>query len=111
MTEPISESFLLSAFAFLGGGLLGALHFFWLWHATRNLYNARRPALWLLAGSIPRLAVVLCGFYLLSRGDPLRLTAALLGFLLARVIVIRRMRPPAGRGRATLAGDRERSWR
>ncbi len=77
---------LLSGFA---GLLLGAIFFGGLWWTVQKGMVAKQPALWFLGSLILRTTIVLVGFYLVGGGQWQRLLGCLLGFMLARVIVIR----------------------
>jgi F1F0 ATPase subunit 2 len=77
---------LLSGFA---GLLLGAIFFGGLWWTVQKGMGAKQPALWFLGSLILRTTIVLVGFYLVGGGQWQRLLGCLLGFMLARVIVIR----------------------
>jgi len=71
------------------GGLLGATFFLGLrWTVSRA---ALKGAGWLLfpLSFLVRVAILVAGFYLLSSGDWRRLLACLLGFTIARALVIR----------------------
>jgi F1F0 ATPase subunit 2 len=81
--------------AAVGGGLLGVLFFGGLWWTVRKAVRSSRPAGWLLGSGLVRTSVVLSGFYLLGRDDWRRLVAGLIGFIVARLLVIRLTRPLA----------------
>ncbi len=83
-------SFLLSGFA---GLLLGGFFFGGLWWTVRQSLLAKQPALWLLGSLFLRTIVVLVGFHFIGGGQWQKLLYCLLGFTLARVIVIRLTRP------------------
>lgn len=77
-----------------GVGLgVGFIYFWGLWYTLQRLPQSRRPALLMLGSYLLRLAVVLGGLYLIMDEDMLRVSVALLGVLLARVILVRRLRP------------------
>lgn len=84
--------------ALLGGALLGAFYLWALWVTTRRMTTARRPALLLVASLLGRMAVLLGGFWLIADGRWERLLAALAGFVVARVLTLRRLHrhAPAG---------------
>lgn len=86
--------------SFAAGGLLGLVVFVGLWLTVRGLDVARRPALRMLGGQALRFALVLGVFYLIiTYGGWQHVLAALLGFTLLRVVVVRRIRPrPAQKG-------------
>lgn len=75
--------------AWLAGGLLGALFFGGLWWTVRRGVSSARPGLWFIVSLLLRSSIVLAGFYYVGRGHWERLVACLLGFILARFIVLR----------------------
>jgi F1F0 ATPase subunit 2 len=81
-------STLTLALALLGGILLGVIFFGGLWWTVRHGLLLPAPALWFSASSLIRTAVALGGFYVVSHGEWRRLLACLLGFFLARIIVM-----------------------
>ena len=84
------------ALALLAGALLGAFFFGGLWWTVQKGVASERPALWFLGSLLLRTGVILAGFYFVSQGHWSRLVACLLGFLIARVIVVKRLtRAPA----------------
>jgi F1F0 ATPase subunit 2 len=80
--------------AWAAGGLLGALFFGGLWWTVRRGVSSPRPALWFFGSLLLRMSLVLAGFYFVGRGHWERLAACLLGFILARFIVMRLTRTP-----------------
>ncbi|MCC8998835.1 MAG: ATP synthase subunit I [Candidatus Contendobacter sp.] len=92
MTEILSG--LLAAF---GGLILGLCYFAGLWFTLQRLPYHPHPALWVAGSFALRLTVSLGGFYLILGADRslTRLGIALLTFMLARVILTRRLRPVA----------------
>jgi F1F0 ATPase subunit 2 len=84
-------------FALLAGALLGAVFFGGLWWTIRRALASARPAAWFLCSLLLRTGVALSGFYFVSGGDWRRLAACLLGFLLARMAMMRLAREPAGK--------------
>jgi F1F0 ATPase subunit 2 len=92
--------------ALLAGALLGAAFFAGLWWTIRRGLSSGRPALLFICSLVLRTAAAVAGFYLVSRGDPRRLLACLLGFFLARLLVTRLARAPAAsEGRITGGGE------
>ncbi|TDV50284.1 F1F0 ATPase subunit 2 [Pseudomonas graminis] len=73
----------------LAGAALGVFFFGGLWWTVRRGAVSSKPAHWFVGSLIVRTALVLTGFYLAGAGQPLRLGACMLGFLLARVVVLR----------------------
>jgi F1F0 ATPase subunit 2 len=82
--------------ALLAGGALGAVFFGGLWWTVERAARSVSPARWFLPSLALRTVVVLLGFYVAGAGQPLRLGLCLLGFLLARTIVLRATRPLPG---------------
>ena len=84
------------ALALFTGALLGAIFFGGLWWTVQRGVTSERPALWFLGSLLLRTCLILAGFYLVSQGHWSRLVVCLLGFLIARLIVVRRLtRAPA----------------
>lgn len=81
--------------ALLGGGMLGAVFFGGLWWTVRRGASSRTPARWFIGSLALRTAIVLAGFYAIGAGNPARLGLCMLGFLLARTIVLRATGPTA----------------
>ena len=88
------NNFLILALALVAGILLGAIFFGGLWWTVRKGVFSKSPALWFLGSMLLRMGVVLAGFYFVGRGDWQRLVTCLLGFIIARFIVMRLTRPP-----------------
>jgi F1F0 ATPase subunit 2 len=82
----------------LAGGLLGTFFFAGLWWTVKQLATAKRPARLMLTSLGLRMTVTLAGFYGLSAGGWKPLVFALIGFLLARWVVIRLTQVDANRG-------------
>lgn len=79
--------------ALLAGASLGALFFGGLWWTVRHAAASSVPVRWFVGSLVLRTIVVLAGFYALGAGQPVRMGFGLLGFLLARVVVLRVTRP------------------
>jgi F1F0 ATPase subunit 2 len=75
--------------ALLEGGLLGVFFFLGLWWTVRRLANSKQVALLFLTSMLLRSSVVVLGFYFILGDNWQRLVAGLLGFIIARIIVIR----------------------
>ena len=82
--------------AFFAGALLGVFFFGGLWWTVQKGVTSERPALWFLGSLLLRTGLILAGFYLVSQGHWSRLVACLLGFLIARFIVVKRLTHGAG---------------
>jgi F1F0 ATPase subunit 2 len=92
------NNFLILALAMFAGILLGAIFFGGLWWTVRKGISAKSPALWFLGSMLLRMAIVLAGFYFVGRGNWQRLVSCLLGFIIARFIVMRLTRTPIEHG-------------
>ena len=91
------------ALPFLAGALLGALFFAGLWWTVQKGMASETPALWFIGSLLLRTIVLLAGFYLVSQGHWSRLVACLVGFLLARFVLVKRLvREPAEEGQTHL---------
>jgi F1F0 ATPase subunit 2 len=90
----MTEAFSLAA-GLLAGIVLGAFFFGGLWWTVQKGVASERVALWFLGSMLLRTSVVLLGFYFFSAGNWQRLLAALLGFVVARLIVMRFTRAAA----------------
>lgn len=86
------------ALALLAGMLLGAIFFGGLWWTVRKGLASPRPAQWFIISLLLRLSLTLLGFYFVAGGDWTRLLACLLGFVIARIIVIRLTGMPIAKG-------------
>ena len=82
--------------AYVAGALLGAFFFGGLWWTVQRAITSDQPAIWFLGSLLLRTCLILAGFYLVAQGHWSRLVACLLGFLMARFLVVRRLsRAPA----------------
>jgi F1F0 ATPase subunit 2 len=88
------NNFLILALALVAGLLLGTIFFGGLWWTVRKSVSSEHPALWFLGSMLLRMSLVLTGFYFVGRGDWQRLIVCLLGFIIARFIVMRLTRTP-----------------
>lgn len=73
----------------LGGILLGLFFFGGLCWTVQKSLSATQPALWFLISGLLRNSIALTGFYLLAEHDWQRLLASLIGFILARFLIIK----------------------
>jgi F1F0 ATPase subunit 2 len=92
------NNFLILTLAIVAGILLGAIFFGGLWWTVRKGVFSKSPALWFLGSMLLRMGIVLVGFYFVGRGDWRRLVVCLLGFIVARFIVMRLSRTPIENG-------------
>ena len=93
MPDNASET-LVWVGALLAGAMLGGVFFGGLWWTVQRLATSAAPARWFIGSLVLRTAIVLAGFYAVGAGQPVRLGLCLLGFLLARAVVLRSTRPP-----------------
>ena len=74
--------------AWVAGAMFGAMFFGGLWWTVRKGLASPQSALW-FTGSLPlRMSLALAGMYLVSGGHWERLLLCLLGFVMARLIVM-----------------------
>lgn len=85
----------MSAMAGVG---LGTVFFGGLWWTVRSSVSSSRPGLLVFVSLLLRLGVTLAGFYLVAGGQWQPLVACLLGFIAARVIIVRFLAPRFERG-------------
>ena len=76
------------AAAMLAGAALGAVFFGGLWWTVQRGAVSPSPARWFLGSFVLRSTIVVAGFYLIGAGQPVRMGLCLLGFVLARAIVL-----------------------
>ncbi len=79
--------------AFAAGLLLGLFYFGGLWLTVQRLPRSEHPGMLTLVSLIIRLGVTLAGFYLVMAGRWERLLVCLAGFLLVRIVLVRRLGP------------------
>lgn len=75
--------------ALVAGIFLGGIFFGGLWWTVQKVVSSPHPALWSLGSLLLRTSVALTGFYLIAHDHWERLLGCLLGFILARLMVIR----------------------
>ena len=91
--------FLVPALA--AGLVLGVFFLGGLWWTVRKGVSSKLPALWFLGSMLLRMSIVLAGFYFVGRGDWQRIIVCLLGFIIARIIVMRLTRTPIEHSNST----------
>lgn len=75
----------------IAGVFLGVLYFTGLWLTARKLPDRRRPFASIVWSFLARASIVVIGFYVIMNGRGDQLASSLLGFLIAREILIRRL--------------------
>lgn len=83
------NNMLPGAVAFIVGMLLGAFYFVGLWWTVRKGVTSAHPALWFSISMLLRTSITLVGFYVVGRDHWERLLVCLLGFIVARALVMR----------------------
>ena len=90
------NDFLFLALSLAAGLMLGVFFFGGLWWTVQKGVASERPALLFLGSLLLRIGTVLAGFYFVSQDHWSRFLACLAGFVIARVIVVKRLtRAPA----------------
>jgi F1F0 ATPase subunit 2 len=84
MSDPLTL-----ALALLVGAVLGAFFFCGLWWTVKKGLASETPALWFLGSLMLRCGLTVAGFYFVAHGEWSRFLACLVGFLTARVIVVK----------------------
>lgn len=73
---------------FAAGLVLGILFFGGLWLTVKKVVTSKRPSLWLIGSFLIRVSITLVGFYYLSQGSWKNLLISVLGFIIARPLII-----------------------
>ncbi len=89
------------AIAFTEGALLGVFFFLGLWLTVRKLETFQPAALLFLGSMLLRIGIVVLGFYFILGDNWQHLVAGLLGFTLARIIILRLTRRVQPSGQPT----------
>lgn len=76
-------------FCTAAGGLLGVIFFGGLWWTVQRGMVSPRPAIWFVGSVLVRMGIILFGFYLVGANELSRLLACLIGFMLARIALMR----------------------
>ena len=74
------------------GALLGAFHFGALWVTVRRLPTAEQPEVLMMLSFLIRAGGVLLGLYLFAGANVERLLLCLIGFIIARTVLVRYLR-------------------
>lgn len=86
------NGFMILVLACAAGMGLGLFYFGGLWLTVRRLPDSGGPAL-VLGSFVGRTALTLLGFYFVMDGRWERMLACLAGFIIARQVLISRLRP------------------
>ena len=87
----MTASVLYMAMAFLVGMGAGIVYFGGLWWTVRQLPLVRQPALLTIGSILVRTGISLTAFYLASEGHWERILISLLGFIIIRGFLVRRI--------------------
>ncbi|MEB3181898.1 MAG: ATP synthase subunit I [Nostocaceae cyanobacterium] len=79
--------------ALLSGFILGIFYFVSLWVTVRQLPTTQMPIRLFIGSYLGRISITLLGFYLVINGHWSRALVGLLGFLLARILLVNRLQP------------------
>jgi F1F0 ATPase subunit 2 len=99
MIQTISSDLPFLLVSIVAGFVLGLLYFWTLWLTAQRLPTSKQPAMLMFGSYFGRTFVLLGSFYLLMDGSWLRLILMLLGFIAARMIMVRR------KGQVTVAEE------
>ena len=80
------------------GCVLGMLYFAGLWWTIRRGVESKAPAAWFFASLVLRMTGVVLGFFVVAQGHWQKFVACLVGFMMVRFIMEKRL------SRATSAG-------
>lgn len=83
------DSLVNGAWVILAGVALGIVFFGGLWWTVQHAARSTKPALWFIGSLFVRVGVVMTGFYLVGAGQLLQIGLCLVGFIIARAIVLR----------------------
>jgi F1F0 ATPase subunit 2 len=86
--------------SFIVGAVIGGVYFAGLWETVRKLPDVEKPVRRVALSFALRMALALSGFYLVMQGGWEFLAMAMLGFLLVRELILRRL----GKTNNTLMG-------
>jgi len=79
--------------ALISGFSLGIFYFVSLWVTVRKLPTTQMPIRLFIGSYLGRISITLLGFYLVINGHWERALVGLLGFLLARILLVNRLQP------------------
>ena len=93
----MTTNVLYLAMAFLVGMGTGIVYFGGLWWTVRQLPFVRQPALLTMGSFLVRTGISLTAFYLASEGHWERILISLLGFIVMRGLLVRRVQKASAR--------------
>lgn len=77
--------------SFIVGTAIGGVYFVGLWETIRRLPDVEKPVRRIALSYALRMTLALSGFYFVMQGEWERLAAAMVGFLLMRELLLRRL--------------------
>lgn len=77
--------------AFIGGIFLGIFFFGGLYLTVEKMQKVKHPAIFMILSLLLRMAILLLGFYLLMNSNYQNLLVALVGVLISRFILIKKL--------------------
>ena len=83
------NDFLTLALALMAGLVLGAVFFGGLWWTVRKGVSSKQLALWFIGSRWLRMSIALVGLYFVGRRHWERMVMCLIGFIIARFILMR----------------------
>lgn len=89
----MNDEIILLGLALLAGVTIGVFFFGGLWLTVRRIPTSNNPGLLLMVSLIVRMAVALGAFFLIMDGSWQRLLVSVVGFILARQLLIQRWGP------------------
>ena len=89
MDDAITTTLPMTLAAAVAGAALGLFYFRGLWWTLRLAMASPRPAVWVGCSLLLRLAGAAGGFVVVGAGDWARLLSCLLGFWVARGLILR----------------------
>jgi len=82
------NDFVVRALVFIVGLALGTLFFGGLWLTVKKALTSNKPTLWFLGSLVLRVGITMLGFYYVAMGDWINMLVCLLGFVIARFMVL-----------------------
>jgi F1F0 ATPase subunit 2 len=77
--------------SFIVGAAIGVIYFAGLWETIRRLPDVEKPVRRIALSYAVRTTLALSGFYFVMQGEWERLAVAMVGFLLMRELLLRRL--------------------
>jgi F1F0 ATPase subunit 2 len=90
------NEFAMLLLSFVAGLFLGVIFFGGLWLTVRRGLQSNNPALWFAASLLLRTTLIVVTFLFVAQGHWSRLLACVLGFLISRLMVVRRLTSDRG---------------